>query len=521
MSKQKTASYKKPSWLARATPFYGVKLLEENIDKQRQVRANERARKLNEYFAKREKRYYEAAGLIKPDVSSTGPNLRTSWQAKPLRDQARFLYDNDPTTRQIVDAFVTGLIGKGFTFLVKRKEGDPDANIETIETLFNDWSSTTICDHDSLSNLMGMCSTVLRAWVLDGGVFVRFIRWPKNDVPIQLQVLEYDYLDVSMNKSMSNGHSVINGIEYDKNDREVAYYLYDMHPDDRMAGGSFTLTAGGLRNKSLRDTVRVTVAEISFVRNVSRPGQREPVSLLAPVLMTIWDLREYKEAQLKKQKIQACIPAVVVDTALPDDLVGDMLDEDFTLGVETKDIGTTIEPGSVQSLPYGKDIKFPNASTVPNELFVERALRDIAGALGLAYEVFDYSKVNFSSARMGFLQTTRTFERVFNAVLVPQFLDKLGRRFVGALKTADHLPENYEDALIRWVPDHREMVDPQKEVDAVIALLQAGLISMKEAHARLGFDFTKNIEEIKESEDILKSHGLKHFIPIEVSPPAM
>ncbi|MFP3624426.1 phage portal protein, partial [Burkholderia sp. SIMBA_051] len=84
-----------------------------------------------------------------------------------------------------------------------------------------------------------------RAFFGDGEVLVRRrLRRPDDGlpVPLQLQVLEGDLLPVEKNELRPDGGEIINGVEYDGDDRRVAYHLLRRHPGEynRMKGGGLT-----------------------------------------------------------------------------------------------------------------------------------------------------------------------------------------------------------------------------------------------------------------------------------------
>lgn len=473
-----------------------------------------------------ERRLYEATQVRKDWVTSSAPNQRSHWQAKPLRDQARHLYENDPIARRCVDSIVCNMIGKGVMPIVQTENAAQGANeqVESIVTSYlNRWLSTTEGDFDGDNTLIGLQSLVVKALVKDGAVFVRRVVKRKK---LRLQILEHDYLDVTYTtgKDQKNGREVVNGIEFDRWGRISAYYLWEYHPEDNIGayGGRntnvsvpnpHTISAGirGVGGRSLR----IPVSEICHIKRIDRPGQHDGVTWLAPALIKFWDLREYEEAKLKQQKIQACFTALIKDNfALSEE------EREDTLGLSVNKLESnldepslrSVEPGLVEELPPGKDVVFPSPTGTTDERFIERGLRQIAGALGVSYEIFnDYSQVNYSSGRMGFLEMDRNLKHALKTVVEPQFLLKIGEWVITHLEMHGAIPQN-SGVFIKWAPPAREMIDPQAESQAIANMVATNLISMREAHAMLGYDFEQKIQDIVQSNQVMAEAGLQPLL---------
>ena len=463
----------------------------------------------------KELRLYEATRLHKDLVVFDSPNTRNHWQARPLRAQARHLYENDPIAKRVIDSIVCNMIGKGITPMARGPESSKQYEM-IVEKFFYMWRMSTMGDFDDEHNLCGIQSLVVKALVRDGAVFVRRVIDEKGR--LTLQILEHDYLDVSRggtNPDTSN--EIINGIEYSHTGKVVAYWLWENHPEDVLSNpglgghyGSTPIEISGPTSVSVSRgrALRIPYTEICHIKKIDRPGQQDGVSWLAPALVKLWDLREYEEARLKQQKLQASFTAFVKDNyALSEEERMDLLgDEGSSIG------GREVSPGHIEELPPGKDVTFPTSSNIGNEKFVERCLRSIAGALGVSYEIFnDYSLVNYSSGRMGFLEMDRHLKHILHTVIEPQFLCKIGNWAIDYLVTQGYIPRNH-GIYIEWTPSAREMIDPLKESQALSAMVGANLISMRQAHASMGQDFDQVIDDIERSNAKMKAAGLEPLI---------
>ena len=453
----------------------------------------ERAR-LDDYGANlkmKEKRLYEATQIHKDQVRSDPPNQRNHWQGKDLRDQARHLYENDPITRRVVDSITSNMIGDGIKPMA---ESQSDLLRDVAQKFLDRWSGCIECDYDRTHSIMGLQSLIVRALVRDGSVLIHKVY---NRRRLQLQVLEIDYLDNWANYETQKGGEVRNGIEFDRFGKIIAYHIYEYHPDDMLHGLQIETPdprsiSTGYRGRGGK-VLRVLAQDICHVRRCDRPGQMDGHSWLAPALPKIWDLKEYEEAKLIQQKIQCSFTGFIEDN--------------FSLSEEEREdlLGTTegddplnrsVRPGTIEELPAGKTVNFPTPASTQNEAFVERCLRSVAGAMGVSYEIFnDYSQVNFSSGRMGFLEMDRQMKHFANSILMPQFFEKLTIWIRDHLEYIGMIPMG-SDLSIKWCLPIREMIDPDKEINTIMKMMAANLISYQEAHAMLGKNFKKNLREI-------------------------
>lgn len=465
---------------------------------------NERILRADESLKMREKRVYEATRFHKEQVRSEAPNQRNHWQAEPLRDQARHLYENDPIARRCVDSIVSNMVGMGILPMAQSKDRDER---NTLQSFIDEWGGSSVCDYDGIHSLPGLQSIVVKALVRDGAVFILKNYHRKK---LRLQVLEADYLDVFQNRETDKGGYVENGIEFDREGRVVAYHIYEHHPDDTGRPGMKVqiddpraISTGYMGRGG--EVMRIRASNICHVRRIDRPNQQDGVSWLAPALEKIWDLHEYEQAKLIQQKIQCSFTGFITNNyELNEDEREDLL------GVSESTDGTnrSVQPGTIEELPLGKTVVFPPQASTPNEQFVERSLRSIAGALGVSYEIFnDYSRVNFSSGRMGFIEMDRQIKHHTQNIIIPQFLQKVGKWITDHLKYHDILKWDSE-ASIKWVIPPREMIDPNTESNTMLRLLAAGLISYQEAHMRLGKNFEKNLDEIVAGLDAYNERGI-------------
>jgi lambda family phage portal protein len=370
--------------------------------------------------------------------------------------------------------------------------------------LWKAWADTTDCDAAGQMTFGGIQRQVVRALVTDGEVLVR--RRPRRledglAVPLQLQVLEADYIDTVKDGFVGlAGGPIIQGIEFDKLGRRAAYWLFPNHPGSTRYW--LYPTGGGVTPPNVRGTstsVRVPASEVLHLYDVDRPGQVRGVSWFGAGVVPLKELDEYEDAELVRQKIAACFAAFVTDIDGSAPAVG-------ATETETEDEVETFEPGMISHLPPGKNVTFGNPPTVVGDEFTVRALRKVAAALGVTYEDLtgDYSQVNFSSARLGRLAHWANVRRWQWDMLVPA----CARVWRWAMDAAELAGLLAEVPGTEWTAPPMPMHEPDREGLALQRLVRGGFTSWGEAVREQGGDPDAVLDEIAESNKKMDDRGV-------------
>ena len=445
-------------------------------------------------------RKYEAASTSKRTSgwramgSSANAEIETSLVT--LRNRSRQLSRDNPFMARALQVITNNTVGKGIFTQVKT--ANDLARQEQLDRVWKAWANTTAVDHDGIHTYGGIQRLIMRSVVESGEVLVRLrrtqersIRGPDGEFvsvpPIQLQVLESDFLDSHMISDKENQSGrIIQGVEFDADGKRIAYHLYREHPGHT-----------GVFNVS-RETVRIPADEILHIYRMDRPGQVRGVPWAAPSMLKLKDFDEFEDAQLVRQKVAACFSVFIRDLDGPDS--GPMpLDGE---------VGEKLSPGTIEILPPGKDISF--ASPPPTESYGEYSrtvLRGIAAGLGVSFEGMagDYSQFNFSSGRLSFLEMNRNVEGWRSNILIPQFLNPVFEHFLNGLELLGHETQGVRAV---YTPPRREMIDPLKEVQALKESVRSGLLSQSEAIRNSGQDPQRHYEEMAEDNKKIDELGL-------------
>ncbi len=246
-------------------------------------------------------------------------------------------------------------------------------------------------------------------------MFVRLRTRKREDglcVPLQLQVLESEHLDNKSNQTLANGNVIRNGIEFNRLGQREAYYLFREHPGE----GSFG------------ESVRVPANDVLHIYRPLRPGQIRGVPWLSSVLLKLYELDQYDDAELVRKKTAAMFAGFITRLDPEANIMGEGESNEHGVAL------SGLEPGTMQLLDPGEDIKFSEPSDVGGsyEAFMKQQLRAIAVGTGITYEQLtgDLSGVNYSSIRAGLIEFRRKCAMLQHNVVVFQLCRPVWNRWL-------------------------------------------------------------------------------------------
>jgi len=434
------------------------------------------------------RRFEGAAGGRRNDrwrATGADANAENAPALAKLRNRARDQRRNNPFAERAITGIADNTVGAGIVPLPLAKR---DRDGLRLMDLWKAWAETTCCDADGLEDFYGLQHMIMEAVAESGECLIRRRRRFSSDglpVPVQLQVLEADFLDE--NKAAIIGlNEVIQGVEFDALGRRVAYWLFDRHPGSNAAWGSLQST-------------RVPAEDVIHVFLRKRPGQARGYTWLAPVIQRMSSFDEMEDAVMEQAKIAACFAAFVTK------------DPETHTGVKKGPaLIDRMEPGIVQELSMGEAVSFGTPPTFNGyTTYSWQALHAIAVGLGVPYELLtgDLKGVNFSSGRMGWLNFARRVDVWQWRMLIPQLCDQVWRWFMEAQVL---LPGGVaDDVKAYWVPPRRDMVDPKSETENVITRVRNGLTTWPDALRELGItDPKRHAEQIKKANEMIDEYGL-------------
>lgn len=416
---------------------------------------------------------------------STSANSANAPALVTLRNRSRDLVRNNPYAAGAIDTIESNVIGTG---IIPEPKGRSAKSTKDIKALWEEWGESTDCDADGLLNFYGLQGLIMRTIAESGECLIRRLHRPSGNklpVPMQLQVLEPDFIDVTKNGEVNGGY-ILQGVEFNSSGKRVGYWLFPQHPGDiGYSGRSINIVS-----------TRVDAADILHLYRVDRAGQVRGIPWGTSIIVKLRDYDELEDAHLVRSKVAACFSAFVYDREEPLD------------GVKSSEtIGTELEPGAIEILPPGKEIVFPTVPSVSDDGHSSRVLHAVAKGFGVTYEALtgDFSAVNFSSGRMGWLEFQRNIEKWRWNMLVPRLCVPVWRWF----REAAYL-EGYSslDSTATWTPPRREMIDPSREIPAIRNAIRSGIKTLSEAIREQGNDPEALLLEWKKDADMLDKLGL-------------
>jgi lambda family phage portal protein len=443
-------------------------------------------------------RHYEGAssGRRTQNWNRTGGDANTVFRGATLarlRETARDLVRNNPYAESALTTIGDHAVGDGIVAKPKRKH---DVAFE----LWKQWAETTACDADGRCDFYGLQKLVMTTVAEAGEVLVRRrLRRPEDGypIPLQVQLLEPDYLDTSKTYLIAGGTGgrVVQGVEFDALGRRAAYWLYSSHPGDSIK------VTGTLFSPSKR----VPASEVLHVFKGKRAGQVRAASWFAPVILRMKDLDEFEDATLMKQKVAACLSVLTTDVDGSNAPLGTgAVDEASATGEPIDMLG----PASIINLPPGRSVEVVQPPTVREYgEYCGVNLRAIATGIGVAYEDLtgDYTDLPFSAARMSRL---RHWSRVTDwrwRMLIPQFCDPV---WGWAMETAVLAGLVKDPPAAVWTAPPLPMIEPDKEGLAVQRNVRTGIQTLPEAIRERGYDPDEVLAEIAEFNAKLDSLGI-------------
>lgn len=242
----------------------------------------------------------------------------------------------------------------------------------------------------------------------------------------------------------------------------------------------------------------VSLTDLLHCYEEQTPGQLRGTPWLAPAMAKLKDLKDFTYANLIAEQVAACHGAFVTGVTDPVTLA------DAGRGRSNLE---DLAPGSIQYLADGEGITFSDPARPGTTLapYVNWALHGVAASLRYPYELLAKEFTNnYSGGRLALIDGRITF-KVWQSCLIEQVFRKVWARFIDRAVVAGLLPvdpvryEENRDHFLQhqWIPPGWPWVDPQKEVQADILAIEAGLTTQTESLASRGRDFDETLQQME------------------------
>lgn len=415
-------------------------------------------------YAQGVRAYYESTEptrLRKSRPRSASADSLTDRSAVKLRDQARHLEENLDIASGALDVLVGNVVGSGVLPepLVETTEGEPaeEFNRQLLK-LWDEWiyapEVTGQFDYYSLQRI------VARSWLRDGESFGQRLigRVPGlkhgTALPYSIEAFEADFVPIEL---ADQGKKIRQGIEVDAWGRPKKYHVLRSHPGETTFWGAY-------------DTVAHDADRILHLKMVKRLHQLRGITIFAPVLARLDDIKEIDESERVAARVAAAM-AAYIKKGLPD-----LYTSPTTVNGVVQKRQMEFVPGMVfDDLEVGEDIGTINSNRPNNALipFRDSQLRSASAGLMTSYSSLskDYNGT-YSAQRQELVEQFVTY-RSLSGHFVFRWCQPIWDGFIDAVQAANAVEITSDiDVETLYNVSHTAppmpWIDPESEVSAAI-----------------------------------------------------
>ena len=420
------------------------------------------------------RRGYDAAGQSRGNggwkSSGMAADAEIAADGQYLRNRMRELVRNNPMAAQAVQVLVNNIVGTGIR--PRAATSNPALNRE-VDALWKRWSAR--CDQHGHTDFHGVLGLAVREMIEGGDSFA--IRRPvrvsaARDVPLRIELREAEHLDAGRFDNRDGGTRISQGIEYDRNGRRAAFWMFPDHPGD---------TAPIFARRL--ESVRLPADQVAHLFERQRVQSRG-VPWGTPAMQAIHDVGDWQHAELVRKRTEACLVGIVFGADEDQQSIAPVVVDGHGNRIEQ------FEPGLIAYARGGKDIKFNQPTSTAGVYEWHRVqLHIIAAGFRVPYALMtgDLSQANFSSTRAGLNEFRRMVEQLQWQTVIPMFCEPIWRWFIDAAVMAGLLPEGVE-ITAEWGPPKFESVNPLQDATADMLEVRAGFSTVPQQIARRGYD---------------------------------
>ena len=416
---------------------------------------------------------------------------------KNLKGRSRNLSVNNDYAKSFIRLLKNNVVGPS-GFKLQNKAKDPSGKLDEaandiIEENWAEWGKKENASVSGRISWLTHCYLFIASIAIDGEYLARRIKGWNNPFGYAIQPLETDLLDITLNKTLGNGNEIRMGIEFDKWDRPLRYYLRKRKSMD---------------SYYVNDYEVIPASEIIHAFIYERAFQSRGVVPMASAMIAMHNIHAAEEAEMYAVRGEASKMGFLEQAPDSEGYPGDVKDYEGN-------IVQHVEPGEIELLPKGITFKAYDP-THPNgnfAIFKKEALKSMASGIGAAYHSFanDLENVNYSSIRQGALDERDSY-KVLQSFMIEEFCNVVFSDVLemSLLTQKIKLPfskfSKFNNPMFygrRW-----GWVDPLKDVSSAEKEISLRLKSRTEIIAESGRDFREVVDQIAEEEAYAKSKGV-------------
>lgn len=414
-------------------------------------------------------------------------------QLDTLRARAREQSRNNDYVARLIQVLQNNIVGSnGFKARsqIVDFQGKPD--LVARKAIEFAWSEYV----ESL-DLVSLFILMIANLVTDGEVFV-YLR--ETAQGIKPDLIDPARIDTQFNRSTDEGPLVIMGIEYNEFLEPIAYHVNDSYEKGHPGTGA--------QGSALTPRTRVPAANMIHLFKKLYVGQKRGLPWVAASLARLFQLGRYEEAALTAARIGAA----KMGFFRSDD------DEEYTGDGESGEMQLNAEAGTFENIGAMNFEAFdPTYPAGEFKTFMDKTLQGIASGLGIDYHTLgnDLSGVNYSSARVGMLET-REYYKTVQGWMITNLIKPLFKRWLQTelfyqritIKQRPLSRGLFYYLPISFVGRRWEWVDPQKEAMGKKIQWEMRTLSLSQIIRERGDDPDEVFQEIAEETKRLKDLGI-------------
>lgn len=481
---------------------------------------------------------------------SGSPREDIDYNNGTLRQRCRMLYMSSPVATAAINTNRTKIVGTGLTLkstIDREVLGmSPEAAKEWQRKTESEWrlwaGKRQNCDALGMNNFEGLQQLALKSWLMSGDVFPVLKRYkptPLNPYSLRIHLVEADRISTPGEYSggyaaarytegvvpegkPGAGHKIYDGVEVDGSGTVVAYYIRNTYPLQ------FVVETPTWKRVEVYGK-NTGLPNILHVMDAERPDQYRGVPYLAQVIEPLLQLRRYTESELMAALVQSFFTAwittntdqseVPINEVGAGDITGvpgvNPYEDDVSESPNEYEMG----PGTVTHLAENENIVFgnPNIPTAGFDTFFKAICRQAGAALELPYDVLikEFNS-SYSASRGALLEAWEAF-KMKRVWFVDDFCQPIYEIWLAEAVALGRIkaPGFFDDPLIRaawcgahWIGPVQGQLDPQKEANAAIALIDRGIKTHDQVTREMGGgDWMANAEQLARENEMLAAAG--------------
>jgi len=433
------------------------------------------------------------------DAAGFGPRMGNWWPDREginsiliregglITSRARDLLRQSPIATNGVREIAKSVVG---TVGMTPRSLHPDEGVRRkIQEEWKFWCDQI--DFTGRHDFVGLQNLMISAMVGDGEAFA----WIKGRplelglrVPLQVQVVESDYLPMFKNETLSEGSRIVAGVELKEDGSRDKYHFSQAHP------GENDYAFRGL------STIEIPERDIVHMYRVDRPGQLRGVSWFTTILALLYMTDLVNDAEVAAYRVGALYAAFVKQS---ETFLSDMERAKAShQGLAPIDL----VPGQITYLRPGQEVIFskPGREGIDYVEFMRHQLHLAAMGLGVPYEILtgNYEKVNFASAKAGRINYKLTVSSIQSQHLKFTFCNNVWKRWmdmavlVGVLPFRDYYANRAQYQNVLWQPPGWESLEPLRDMQEHVAGLENKIFELQDVIRWHGGDPDERMGEV-------------------------